>query len=271
MNVRAFSYGGGVQSTAALVLAARREIDYPLFLFASTGDDSEFDGTLAYVRDVAMPYAAANGVELVWLQRTRRDGSLDTLVSLIERSDATVPIPMRMEKSGAPGNRSCTGEFKIRVVVKELKRRGATVDAPAAVGLGITIDEWQRMRDPFDPRSPEQRREYPLIDLRLARQDCENIIVRAGLPVPPKSACFFCPYKSLEQWARLRRERPELFDRAAAIEAAMQERREALGKDPVWMTDRGQRDRKRLPEVVQVGQLTLDDDGENCESGYCMT
>ena len=41
MTLRSFSYGGGVQSTAALVLACRREIDFPLFIFANTGDDSE--------------------------------------------------------------------------------------------------------------------------------------------------------------------------------------------------------------------------------------
>lgn len=32
--IRSVSYGGGVQSTALLVLAAQRRIDYPLFLFA---------------------------------------------------------------------------------------------------------------------------------------------------------------------------------------------------------------------------------------------
>jgi hypothetical protein len=41
MSVRAISYGGGVQSTALLVLAARREIDFPLAIFANVGDDSE--------------------------------------------------------------------------------------------------------------------------------------------------------------------------------------------------------------------------------------
>lgn len=45
--IRAFSYGGGVQSTAALVLAAQGIIDYPLFLFSNVGDDSEHPGTLS--------------------------------------------------------------------------------------------------------------------------------------------------------------------------------------------------------------------------------
>jgi 3'-phosphoadenosine 5'-phosphosulfate sulfotransferase (PAPS reductase)/FAD synthetase len=48
--IRVFSYGGGVQSTAALVLAAQGVIDYHTFLFANVGEDSENPDTLAYVR-----------------------------------------------------------------------------------------------------------------------------------------------------------------------------------------------------------------------------
>lgn len=38
------SYGGGVQSTAVLVLAAQRRLSVATFLFANTGDDSEDPG-----------------------------------------------------------------------------------------------------------------------------------------------------------------------------------------------------------------------------------
>ena len=51
MGLRVFSYGGGVQSTAALVLAAQGKIDFPTFLFANVGDDSEHPATLRYVRE----------------------------------------------------------------------------------------------------------------------------------------------------------------------------------------------------------------------------
>ncbi|MFJ6212306.1 hypothetical protein ACIQGZ_03095 [Streptomyces sp. NPDC092296] len=78
--MRAISYGGGVQSTALLVLAAKREIDYTTFLFANVGDDSERPATLAYIRDFAAPFAADVGLELHRLQRTRRDGSTETLM-----------------------------------------------------------------------------------------------------------------------------------------------------------------------------------------------
>ncbi|MEU8804899.1 hypothetical protein AB0C35_45775, partial [Spirillospora sp. NPDC048819] len=59
--IRAFSYGGGWQSTAALVLAAQGHIDFDRFLFANVGDDSEHPATLRYIREHAAPYAAAHG------------------------------------------------------------------------------------------------------------------------------------------------------------------------------------------------------------------
>ena len=58
------SYGGGVQSTALLVLAAQGLIPHRMFLFANVGDDSEHPATLHYVRAIAAPYAAAHGIEL---------------------------------------------------------------------------------------------------------------------------------------------------------------------------------------------------------------
>lgn len=269
-TLRAFSYGGGVQSTAALVLAARGEITYPLFLFANTGDDSEHPHTLRYVREVALPYAAEHGIELLEIQKRRRNGTPDTLIQRINRGKSSVPIPARMERSGAPGNRSCTDEFKIRVVSKEVKRRGATKERPALVGLGISLDEYRRIRAASDPRSPLIYRVYPLIDLEMTRQDCLNVIAKEGLPIPPRSACWFCPFHSLEEWRRLQRETPDLFEKSCQLEEAMQARRIALGKDAVYFTDAGARERLPLQRIVGPDvQLTMEE--ESCEGGFCMT
>ncbi|MFE1787169.1 hypothetical protein ACFW7J_01990 [Streptomyces sp. NPDC059525] len=114
--MRVISYGGGVQSTALLVLAARRDISYATFLFANVGDDSEHPATLAYIRDVAAPFAASAGLELHQLRRTRRDGTTETLMERLNRPGIrSIPIPVRMA-NGAPGRRSCTADFKIKVV-----------------------------------------------------------------------------------------------------------------------------------------------------------
>lgn len=267
MTVACVSYGGGVQSTALLVLAANRQIDFDLFLMANVGDDSESKDSLDYVRNVAVPYAAANGIELVILDRVKRDGTIETLRGrLMREGSRSIPIPMRVNTVGAPGTRACTADFKIAVVGKELRRRGATTADPATVALGVSVDEIQRAKPGIDPRAAYQRRVYPLLDIGLHRSDCARLIADAGLPVPPKSSCYFCPFHSTEAWRDLKRKRPEDFEDACQIEYVMNERRKRLGKDPMWM----HRSLIPLREAID-DQRQLPGMGDDCDSGWCFT
>jgi hypothetical protein len=240
--IRAVSYGGGVQSTALLVLAAQGRIDFDLFLFANVGDDSEHPTSLRYVREIAAPYAEANGLTITELSkqptRGRFAGQTETLYQRLMHPDSQSPgIPVRFV-SGAPGNRSCTVDFKIKVVAKELKRLGATKERPATVALGISTDEIQRAKPGTDDREPVQFRTYPLLDLGISRIECKRIIAEAGLPVPPKSSCYFCPYHSIEAWRDLKRNEPELWKKSIDLEQTLRDRRAARGKDDVFFTDR---------------------------------
>jgi 3'-phosphoadenosine 5'-phosphosulfate sulfotransferase (PAPS reductase)/FAD synthetase len=255
--MRAFSYGGGVQSTAALVLAAQGRIDFPLFLFANVGDDSENPATLRFVTDVATPYAAAHGIELVELRKS------ETLRERVMRSERSVPIPVRMSGSGAFGTRQCTQRFKIAPIAAELKRRGATISDPATVGLGISLDEFHRARS----GSPVKHETivYPLLDLRLDRQDCQNLITRAGLPTPPKSSCYFCPFQTPRQWQTLRANDPESFARSVEMESVINTHRRAMDRDPVWLSGAL---RPLAEAITDDGQLSLFEGG--CDiAGYC--
>ena len=186
MTIRVFSNGGGVQSTAALVLSARGEIDFPVHLFANVGDDSENPGTLDYVRNISMPYAKSHGVELIEICRVTKAGVAETLMEFTVKPSRSIGIPVRLS-SGAPGTRQCTSVFKLAPVRKYLKANGATKANPAQLGIGISLDEIHRAKrvDSDDI----QIRSYPLLDLGLTRKDCHRIIAEAGLPQPPKSSC----------------------------------------------------------------------------------
>ena len=59
----------------------------------------------------------------------------------------------------------------------------------------------------------------PLPRLRMDRGACERAIRAAGLPVPVKSACFFCPASKKPEIVRLRAHHPDLLARALALEA----------------------------------------------------
>lgn len=260
-----------MQSTALLVLAAQGRIDYRTFVMANVGDDSEHPATLEYVREVAAPYAAEHGIDLHLIDRVKRDGTVETLWGrLMREGSRSLPIPVRMS-NGAPGTRSCTADFKIKVTGKWLKAHGATKDNPATVAIGISLDEISRANTRRS--EPHERVVYPLISvgddtgLRLTRQQCQRLIADAGIPVPPKSSCFFCPFHRPATWDDMRRDEPELFEKSCQLEDTLNERRRMLGKDEVYLTRFG----RPLRDVTTGDQLSLVDDDPGCDSGWCMT
>ena len=262
-----FSCGGGVQSTACLVLAAQNAIAYPTFVFANVGNQAEDPRTIQYVEKVLKPFAAYHKIEWVDLQRRRRDGTPVDLYEELHRPIRSIDIPVRMS-NGAPGNRNCTVEFKIKPIAKWIKR-----NAPGCtLGKGISTDEPHRA-------TPSRENDgyvsaYPLIELGISRSDCLRIVREAGLPQPPKSSCWFCPYKTTDQWITMRRERPELFAKVTKLEQTLNARRAMIEKDKIYISGVGAR-RKQPIDVAVPDQLGLFpewiDEQDGCESGYCMT
>lgn len=271
------SYGGGVQSTALLVLAGRRDPEFEEVMggrvtdavFANVGDDSEHPATLRFVREVAAPWAAAHGVTVHELARRKRDGTVETLMGRLTREGSrSLPIPVRMS-NGAPGRRSCTADFKIAVLGKWLKAHGASADNPATVAIGISTDEIERVNR--KRVEPYERPVYPLVELGWDRSQCQALNVEVfGRPVP-KSSCYFCPFHRPATWAEMRRDEPELFAQSVALEDLLNQRRAELGKDPVWLT----RFNRPLSEAIGAAQEPLFRDNfdgpEGCDEGACWT
>ena len=231
--MRYFSYGGGVQSTAALVLAAQGKLEADAFLFANVGDDSEHPATLRYLREIAIPYAQAHGLTLEVLQRTDKHGQPVTLYGRLLSRERSIDIPVRMA-NGAPGRRSCTGDFKVKVTAKYAWHHGARANHPAVMQVGISFDE--RLRERSDSGISYIKLDYPLSRMGLTRQDCMNIIADAGLPIPPKSSCWFCPFHRLTTWQRMRDAEPDLFRAAVDLEKLINVRRKRIGRDAAYLT-----------------------------------
>lgn len=271
-QLRVVSYGGGVQSTALLVLAAQGFIDYPVFLFANVGDDSEHPATLQYVREVAWDYASQHGIQIEELHREPRRGRykgerLTLWRQLMEPESRSLPIPVRMS-NGAPGRRACTADYKIKTVQRWVKAHGATSENPAATAIGISTDEWERATTRTS--NDYETLEYPLLNIEwkgrtgLNRGDCMEVIKSAGLPVPPKSSCFFCPFHTPQVFRDQARDEPDLFARSVLLEETLNERRVKLGKDPVWLT----RFARPLRDVVAAAGTQHTLDGWDDDEGY---
>jgi len=270
---RIFSFGGGVQSTTVLVLQAQNKlpIPYDWFVFANVGNDSENPATIEYMETVTKPFATRHGIRIVEVQKTTF-GKPETLLEYIYRTKRSVPIPARMS-NGAPSNRSCTSDFKIRVVNRWVKERGYI---GAGMGLGISVDESTRRRHEawYVEDGIHKRREHPLIDLRMNRNDCYKIIHDAGLPMPPKSACWFCPFTSRGEWVERKMQQPELFAKAVALENHLNEKRESMGRDRVFLHPATKGQMQPLDQAVpnQLSMMTLLEETcvKPCDSGYCF-
>ena len=260
-----FSTGGGVQSTACLVLAAQGRIPYRTFVFSNVGDKAESPATIQYINEIAKPYAKKHGIEWVdvaWVDRHGRQRDLYDDVLTNERS---INIPAFMP-GGMPGNRNCTVSYKIKPIAKWIKANAAG----CTLGKGISTDEPHRATPSRE--SDGYTSAYPLIELGISRSDCLLIAKDAGLQQPPKSSCWFCPFKTTDQWVTLRREHPELFEKSVNLEQVLQKRRANLGKDPVYLSGIGGRKEVNLADVIpeQLGLFGWEPE-EGCETGYCMT
>ena len=270
--IRAISYGGGVQSTALIVLAVQGIIDADIALMSNVGDDSELPQTMDYVRNIIQPWAKDRGFAVEILDPIKH-GQKTTLFQEItkEGSNRTL-IPVFGEK-GNPLGRACTADFKVRVINRWLREHGASKNNRATVLLGISTDEIERAG-----RGKEESisvREYPLLKLGHDRTACSQIIRDAGLPVPPKSSCFFCPFHSETTWRELRRDEPALFEKAQELEDHLQNRNIIRGVEKqVWLTRKGALNKLRLSDqIAEAGQTLFGSEigSDGCDSGFCWT
>jgi hypothetical protein len=117
---------------------------------------------------------------------------------------------------------------------------------------------------------PYEQIEYPLLDRvpPMRRRDCARLIAAAGLSVPPKSSCYFCPHHKLGQWLDMRRDEPELFADAVLIEKTLTEK---TGR-PVYLTRFGAPLDVVVPEGMDMLPFIADDEGDGaCMDGVCAT
>lgn len=256
------SYGGGVNSTALLILLAEGKL--PQFepwraVFADTL--TEKDATYAYIEKQIKPWLAARGREL----ETARASE-----GVLERWE-------RFKMTGSRIIRSCTDYAKVRTIKRW--RNEHTPEGWDQVSLiGIDAGEPHRARPAGENEAPKV---YPLVDLGIDRDGCKQIIKAAGLCVPAKSGCWCCPFMRVNEVIALARDEPEKFERIARLEAAANaEHGPAMyapgsregKKDPVRPRTQFRdkptdywRERAKQPIVQALGFDADDDDEGPCE------
>jgi len=168
------------------------------------------------------------------------------------------------ERKVIPFRRSrwCTQDYKIAPINKKLRELGATRKKPINVMIGFSLDESHRLK--FYPRDKPlyNHRIYPLLDDKITRRQCAEIIRNQGWPMPIKSGCDFCPFMRRSQFRALAGTDPARFKEIVELEKN--------GRDYPKDTITG----KPLESLLLNQSLAawMEDDFEaTCDTGHCMT
>jgi hypothetical protein len=188
------AYGVGVDSTAVLVELRHRGIRPDAILFADTG--SEKAETYAYLPVINAWLKAAGFPQVTVVKYQPQDFTrYPPYHSLGENCLTNGTLP-----SLAFGFKSCS--LKWKVVPQNqwtdrwepaLQRWKSGGKVRKIIGYDATPKDMKRYAHAKGIEDPKYDYWYPLVDWNMDREACKAAIRNAGLPVPPKSACYFCP------------------------------------------------------------------------------
>jgi hypothetical protein len=213
---------GGINTIAVLVELARRGETPTAIVMSDPG--SERRGTHEYREQVANPWLRARG----WPEVTvvTRKGEAPYRPRAKDTPQGTLYeecIRIKALPSIAYGWKKCSQKYKAEPANWWTERQ-AWAQAAWARGeritrvIGYDADESSRARPEFLAGLEKKRfiPWYPLLEKGIDRDECIAIILRAGLPLPPKSSCRWCPSNTLAEWEELRSD-PEGWAEAMAL------------------------------------------------------
>lgn len=225
------AYGMGVDSTGMLVGLMQRGERPDLILFADTGDEKP--ETYAYL-PVINAWLDKVGFPQVTVVKNARPKSHDKSLSESCLRNSVLPAL-------AFNRHSCSIVWKLDPQMSFLK--GISRGPNKKPGWQPALDAWKRgekvvtligydagPRDSCRAGSAMGKAKdgfinrFPLIEWGWDRERCKAEIIAAGLPVPMKSACFFCPASKTTEIDWLKRFHPELAAKAVEIETRAKER-----------------------------------------------
>ncbi len=223
--IRIAAYGAGVNSTAMIIGLTQKGIRLDAILFSDTG--AEKPGTYAFLLRFNRWLQLHGQVTVTIIRRTTKKGDARTLEQHC--------LDYKTLPSIAYGHKQCSHKFKVSpqekwvnnyAPAKRLWKDGQKVTKY----VGFDAAEVRRIK----PDDHKYTHRYPLIDWGWDRKGCKEAILAAGLCLPPKSSCFFCPNMKKGEILSLPH---ELQQRAVAMEQNAQSTlREikGLGRNYKW-------------------------------------
>lgn len=246
--------GGGVNSMAVLIGMFERGYRPDLVLFSDTG--GEKPETYEYL-NVANRWLSSVGFPFI--KTVRNDGMYVTLENNC--------LQKQMLPSLAYGYKTCSDKYKRRPGDKYIHfwmAQRPWIKKVTKV-IGYDADEPHRVKDYADTEFDFW---YPLVEWGWRRTDCIEAIKRHNLPIPHKSACFFCPASKKSEVRWLKDNHPNLFMRAIQMERrAALTTVKGLGRRWSWES-LGRADNEQFKLFADPPAIPcMCFDGENSEDG----
>ena len=187
------SFGGGVNSVAMHLILLDQEDDFEA-IFVDHGTD--WPETYEYLK-MFQGWLKDHGHNLITVLKPDV-GGYDNLYDYYFHYKMAPSFMYRI----------CSDKFKVRVVNKY-------VEKPCFMMIGFDTGEAKRAKISIT-KGIENR--FPLLENEIGRDECKEIIIDRGLPVPMKSGCYICPYQHPNQWKELRKNHPGLFCDSSKLE-----------------------------------------------------
>lgn len=183
------SFGAGVNSTALMLLLLDEGRDFES-VYIDPG--TEWPETYEF-----LDYLKTQGYEYTWIK------------PIVEGETNLYDYLVKWKILPSVFVRCCTAKFKTEPFYNYIEK-------PAIVYIGYDFGEHSR-RHVSDKVDIEYR--FPLVDKKITRTQCKEIIRKHGLKIPPKSGCWLCPFRGIKGFKKLRNRYPELFKKAMYLES----------------------------------------------------
>ena len=212
------AWGAGVDSTAMLVELVSRGEPVDQVLFADTGAEKpETYGFIPLFRRWLEGRGVASEVVRYRPTHFKNWPPYRTLTENL-LTNGTLP-------SIAFGRGTCSLKWKVAPQHAWAKTWPPALAAWARgekvvklIGFDCSRADDRRYAEAAKLDDPLYAHRYPLREWGWTRADCAERIARAGLPLPPKSACFFCPASKIWELYWLAAHYPDLLERALILE-----------------------------------------------------
>jgi hypothetical protein len=216
--IKILSLGWGVQSFTIAAMVALGELE-PIDFAIHADTTHERKLTYDFVAKWK-PWLESKGLKIITVVNNK------TELGEGKYQQVDIPAFTRTDKSDGQVNRQCTGHWKIEPMRRRISQELTALGIKKTTGvikqwIGISIDEYQRMRD-SDVKYIANH--YPLIEKKMTRKDCEKWLINNGLEIPPKSACTFCPFHSTDEWRKIKAT-PEDWKEAVLVDSLIRDKR----------------------------------------------